>query len=170
MQRIRQSACSVPSIVITLLMIGAACAPQPVPTPPSPPPVSATQTPSTPVPPTTMPRYAGGSVVVAGIGQPSRQVTSLPPFVADGLYDSLLHVDPKTGALAPGLAVSWEVSDDARTFTFHLRQGVKWHDGQPFTAQDVVFTIQTFSSTGLRIATPAADFGAISAASAPDWD
>lgn len=40
----------------------------------------------------------------------------------------------------PDLAKSWEVSDDGLTLTFHLREGVKWHDGEPFTADDVVFT------------------------------
>jgi peptide/nickel transport system substrate-binding protein len=44
-------------------------------------------------------------------------------------------------AILPGLATKWEVSDDQLTFTFALRQGVKWHDGQPFTAKDVKFTL-----------------------------
>ena len=39
-----------------------------------------------------------------------------------------------------GLAESWEYDENACTYTFHLRDGVKWHDGEPFTAEDVKFT------------------------------
>lgn len=45
------------------------------------------------------------------------------------------------GVLSPGLAESWEQVDDL-TVRFHLRQGVKWHDGEDFTAEDVAFTIE----------------------------
>lgn len=41
--------------------------------------------------------------------------------------------------LAPNLAKAWEVSDDSKTITVHLRNGVKWSDGQPFTVDDIVF-------------------------------
>ena len=41
-----------------------------------------------------------------------------------------------------GLAESWEYDENACTYTFHLRDGVKWHDGEPFTAADVKFTIE----------------------------
>lgn len=41
-----------------------------------------------------------------------------------------------------GLAESWEYDESACTYTFHLRDGVKWHDGEPFTAEDVKFTIE----------------------------
>ena len=42
--------------------------------------------------------------------------------------------------IVPGLAESWDVSDDDLVYTFHLRQGVTWHDGEPFTSKDVKFT------------------------------
>lgn len=43
----------------------------------------------------------------------------------------------------PGLALSWEAAADGLSYTFKLREGVKWHDGQPFTAQDVAFSLET---------------------------
>ena len=44
--------------------------------------------------------------------------------------------------IVPGLAESWEYDEDACTYTFHIRDGILWHDGEPFTAEDVVFTIE----------------------------
>jgi peptide/nickel transport system substrate-binding protein len=46
------------------------------------------------------------------------------------------------GELVGDLAESWEISTDQLTWTFHLRKGVTWHDGEPFTAKDVKFTIE----------------------------
>ena len=60
------------------------------------------------------------------------------------ILDSLITLDPDTGEVIPSLAKSWEVSEDSLQYTFHLRQGVHWSDGQPFTAEDVVFTWSTF--------------------------
>ena len=51
-----------------------------------------------------------------------------------------------TFELTPGLASEWTVSDDQLTLTFKLRDGVTWHDGQPFTSADVKFTIDTAGS------------------------
>ncbi len=42
----------------------------------------------------------------------------------------------------PSLAKSWEFDEETNTYTFHLEEGVKWHDGEPFTANDVKFTIE----------------------------
>lgn len=46
-------------------------------------------------------------------------------------------------AIIPGLAESWETSADGMTYTYHLRDGLKWSDGEPLTADDVVWTINT---------------------------
>jgi len=54
-------------------------------------------------------------------------------------YDYLVRWDPAWDAVVPNVAESWQVSDDGRTFTFKLREGHKWSDGQPFTVDDVVF-------------------------------
>ena len=48
---------------------------------------------------------------------------------------------------APDLATSWETSADGRTWTFHIREGMKWHDGQPLTARDIAFTYNLILTT-----------------------
>lgn len=45
--------------------------------------------------------------------------------------------------VVPGLAKSWEFDEETCTYTFHLEEGVKWHDGEDFTANDVKFTIES---------------------------
>lgn len=54
--------------------------------------------------------------------------------------DSLTSLDTETGEIIPRLAKSWEISPDGLVFIFHLRKGLVWSDGHPFTADDVVFT------------------------------
>lgn len=56
------------------------------------------------------------------------------------LFDQLVRYDRKTLAPSPGLAVSWSTASDGLSWTFNLRRGVTWHDGKPFTADDVAFT------------------------------
>ena len=55
------------------------------------------------------------------------------------VYERLVHFDAKHKPI-PGLATSWKTIDD-KTWEFKLRTGVKWHDGSPFTADDVIFTM-----------------------------
>jgi len=70
----------------------------------------------------------------------------LAPGEKDGFYCSrildvwepLITVNEETGEPAPCLAESWEMQDDGRVWVFHLRHGVRFHDGTPFTAQSVV--------------------------------
>lgn len=54
-------------------------------------------------------------------------------------YDQLLRWNPEFREPLPNLAESFEVSDDARKYVFHLREGLRWSDGEPFTAEDIVF-------------------------------
>ncbi len=60
--------------------------------------------------------------------------------VIEHVYDTLVRVDPALTPV-PGLAESWEISEDGTVYTFHLRSGVTFHDGAPLTSDDVVFTI-----------------------------
>lgn len=54
-------------------------------------------------------------------------------------YEFFVRWDPDWTTVLPNLAVRWESSPDAKEWVFHLRRGVKWSDGQPFTADDVMF-------------------------------
>lgn len=60
-------------------------------------------------------------------------------------YNCLIRTspyDPKGEVLIPELAETWEVSNGGQTLTFHLHQGVKWHDGTPFSSADVAYTVE----------------------------
>jgi peptide/nickel transport system substrate-binding protein len=64
-------------------------------------------------------------------------------FVASFMAEPLLFGGENWGdTIEPVLAESWDISDDGLQYTFHLRQDVLWSDGQPFTAEDVLFTYQ----------------------------
>lgn len=54
------------------------------------------------------------------------------------VYEGLLKENPE-GEVMPGMATDWDISEDGRTYTFHLREGAKWSDGAPVTAEDFVF-------------------------------
>ena len=56
------------------------------------------------------------------------------------LYEVITVWPDETGDFTGLLASSWENSPDGLTWTFHLRENVTWHDGEPFTADDVTFT------------------------------
>lgn len=58
------------------------------------------------------------------------------------VLDSILEDNPITHETEPGLAKSWEVSEDGTKVTFHLRKGVKWSDGELFNAGDVIFSLE----------------------------
>ncbi|TPE53094.1 ABC transporter substrate-binding protein [Amaricoccus solimangrovi] len=83
-------------------------------------------------------------LVVGQIAEPK----SLDPHAATAsndfrilvnLYDGLVRYRPGTLEVEPALAESWEISDDAKTYTFHLRDGVTFHDGSAFDAEAVKF-------------------------------
>ena len=61
-------------------------------------------------------------------------------LISQQLFDGLVEFNYATYKLEPALAESWTISPDGKTYTFKIRQGVKWSDGEPLTADDVVFT------------------------------
>jgi peptide/nickel transport system substrate-binding protein len=66
------------------------------------------------------------------------------------VFNTLVKVESDSRTVVPDLAESWDVSDDASVYTFKLVENATWHDGEPFTADDVMFTItwatQNFAS------------------------
>jgi peptide/nickel transport system substrate-binding protein len=64
-------------------------------------------------------------------------------LVAGEIYESLVKYDDKLKPM-PSLAKSWEISTDGLTYTFHLQDNVKFHDGVPMTADDVLFSVNEF--------------------------
>jgi len=67
------------------------------------------------------------------------------------ILEGLITLDPNTGDVIPNLAKSWEISADNLQYTFHLRRGIHWSDGQPFTADDVLFTWGCFFAKQLDV-------------------
>ena len=63
-------------------------------------------------------------------------------MISDNINEGLLQMNKYTLKLEPCLAAAYEISPDQLTYTFHLRKGVKFHDGEPLTAEDVLFTYQ----------------------------
>ena len=94
----------------------------------------------------------GGVFIDSTPGEPS----TFNPLVSEDatsrgfislFLDSLVRNNAVTQEVEPGLATRWEIAPDHKTFTFHLRPGVRWSDGHPFSADDVVFTFQAIYDT-----------------------
>ena len=158
---------SLSSCLLVLLFALVACTPVTITTSDeTPSPIAATPRPGAtlvPAIPTTTseppaPLPEGGAIVIGVVGSMSLEVNAMSPFLQDAVFESLLQPDPATGALKPALAESFQVSADAKTLTFRLRSDVRWHNGDPFTADDVVATINAFASPNFR-GTPVTDFG-----------
>lgn len=94
-------------------------------------------------------------------------VSDMPSLRATELIYEGLVTPPVAGEVGPALADSWKVAKDERSIIFHLRSGVKWHDGRPFTSKDVAFTIEAGKNP--RTATAlAAQFEAFETVKTPD--
>jgi peptide/nickel transport system substrate-binding protein len=63
-------------------------------------------------------------------------------LITEHVYGSLMQYDKELNETSPDLAESVEVSEDRLTYVFKLRPNVKWHDGQPFTSEDVKFSME----------------------------
>lgn len=118
---------------------------------------------STPTPAPTTAETGGAAEEPAVAGEPPAEPTGSlivalplepnsinPPNGADRMagnvinqiFESLLAIDNSTGEVIPSLATEWEVADDGSVYSFTLREGVTFHDGSAFNAQDVVATFE----------------------------
>lgn len=91
------------------------------------------------------PGVRGGTFYASAISDPKgwNAVTSHESSTSQYtsiMMRGLIDIDPNTSAIVPELARSWDLSEDGLEIIFHLRHGLKWSDGEPFTADDVLFT------------------------------
>ena len=95
----------------------------------------------------------GGTVIYGDLV--SSTLTTFNQMLADNsptipvlalIFENLPGSSPIDGQYVPGLADHWELAPDGVTWTFYLREGVTWHDGTPFTADDVVFSMDVQSN------------------------
>lgn len=131
-------------ILVLVSLVAVACtAPAPATQPPASQPSPAAAQPTAAQPKVDTP-VSGGTLVMGF----SRDFPTLdPPVPNSDFLNRVLNTvldplvwQPEPGKFVPGLAESWEVSPDAKTYTFKLRKDVKFHDGTPFNAQAVKFT------------------------------
>src|SRR5699024_70836 len=86
----------------------------------------------------------GGDFVISSTANPTMfneffATDSPSNTLAKFMYDSLIKIDENLEP-SPSLATDWEYSEEEKAYTFNLRDDVKWHDGEPFTAEDVKFS------------------------------
>ncbi|MGE2733282.1 ABC transporter substrate-binding protein [Mycolicibacterium vaccae] len=112
---------------------------------------------------------AAGSLVAAIAGEPDQldphKTTAYFSFeVLENIFDTLVEPDENL-QMQPALAKSWEVSPDELTWTFRLRENVRFHDGTPFTADDVVYSYRRIIDEQLANVDK---FSAVTSVEAPD--
>jgi peptide/nickel transport system substrate-binding protein len=122
---------------ILLLLALAACGPKATPT----------AAPAPPEAPEAAEPSEGGTIIVGLQAEPttldSQQISDYNSHrAAYGMYDHLLRFKDESTEVEPGLAESWEISDDGLVYTLHLRKGVKFHDGTDLNAEAVKFNIE----------------------------
>jgi peptide/nickel transport system substrate-binding protein len=90
------------------------------------------------------PRYGGtitSSAAARGLAGSGWVSDTDDPYI----FNQLVEAQAGTYAIVPELAESWDISDDYLAYTFHLRQGVQFHDGSPFTAEDVKYSWEVYA-------------------------
>jgi peptide/nickel transport system substrate-binding protein len=93
-----------------------------------------------------MPGFARGDWLVDNFGAKLKAMTPFigndvpAAFVQAKVFEAMLYRDVDSLDFVPLLAKSWDISPDGKTITFHLRKGITFSDGEPFTADDVIFT------------------------------
>ncbi len=99
----------------------------------------------------------GAMVVATGLELKQFNVNYTPDnaalYIIMNIYSKLAAFDTVNNAMYPGLAETWDISPDLQTYTLHLRRGVTWHDGKPFTAADVTWTIEDIKREGDKAVT-----------------
>ncbi len=113
-------------------------------------------------------------VFTVGLGN---EVDSLSPFLGIEassfemwalMYDYMITYKSEDMSPQPGLAESWDTSDDGLTWTFHIREGVTWSDGEPLTAADIAFTYNRILDGGPESATWGSYLASVETITAPD--
>jgi peptide/nickel transport system substrate-binding protein len=90
----------------------------------------------------------GLTLIVSGI-DPHQGASSELGIFLTSVYDPLVW-QTSEGKLVPGLATSWDISDDGKVYTFYLRKDVKFHDGTPFNAEAVKFSLDRIADPALE--------------------
>ena len=95
----------------------------------------------------------GGSLIVCqpaeppGLDPTGNTAAAIDRVVFANIFEGLIKVNSK-GEFVPGLATKWEVSPDGKVYTFHLRKGVKFHNGEPFNAEVAKWNIERAKREG----------------------
>ena len=124
----------------------------------------------TAAPPTESQPRRGGILTVSGGDPPNidpiKAVTSQYYLHWGNIYSGLVQYNPRqpVNQIIPDLAESWEIGSDLTRYTFKMRPGVNWHDGQAFSAADAKWSLETLMAEGGH----AAELPAIATIEAPD--
>lgn len=79
---------------------------------------------------------------------PANWTTTIERNIDNQIYDTLVAEDLEhPGEMVGHIAESWEISDDACCYTFHLRDGITFHNGTPLTAEDVAFSLELYAAS-----------------------